>query len=111
MPRSRPGPPQAPRDSEPPRRNGSRESGPTAASRTLADYRGKVVFLNFWGIWCGPCVGELPSLEKLRAKYEPLGVVFLTLHTPGENEKTVRKVLEMKKSSLVFAFDRDRKTR
>jgi RNA polymerase sigma factor (sigma-70 family) len=78
-------------------------------SRKLADYRGKVVILNFWGTWCAPCVGELPSLEKLRAKYEPLGVVFLTLHTPGENEKTVRKVLEMKKASLIFAFDRDRK--
>ena len=50
-----------------------------------------------------------PSLEKLRARYEPLGVVFLTLHTPGETEKTVRKVLEMKKSSLVFAFDGARK--
>ena len=78
-------------------------------SRKLADYRGKVVVLNFWGTWCGPCVGELPLLEKLRAKYEPLGVVFLTLHTPGENEKTVRKVLEMKKASLIFAFDGPRK--
>ena len=46
-------------------------------SRTLADFRGKIIFLNFWGIWCGPCVQELPLLEKLRAKYEPLGVVFL----------------------------------
>ncbi len=78
-------------------------------SRELADYRGTVVVLNFWGTWCAPCLGELPSLDKLRARYEPLGVVFLTLHTPGEDEKTVRKVLEMKKASLTFAFDRDRK--
>jgi thiol-disulfide isomerase/thioredoxin len=76
--------------------------------RKLADYRGKVVVLNFWGTWCGPCLSELPSLEKLRARFEPLGVVFLTLHTPGEDEKTVRKVLELKKASLLFAFDRDR---
>ena len=78
-------------------------------SRTLADFRGKIIFLNFWGIWCDPCVQELPLLEKLRAKYEPLGVVFLTIHTPGETEKSVRKVLEMKKSSLVFAVDGPRK--
>jgi RNA polymerase sigma factor (sigma-70 family) len=78
-------------------------------SRTIADYRGKIIFLNFWGIWCAPCVLGLPSLEKVRAKYEPLGVVFLTIHTPGETEKSVRKVLEMKKSSLVFAFDGPRK--
>ena len=37
-------------------------------SRTLADYRGKIIFLNFWGIWCGPCVHELPLLEKLPAQ-------------------------------------------
>jgi RNA polymerase sigma factor (sigma-70 family) len=77
-------------------------------ARRLADYRGKVVVLNFWGVWCGPCLGELPSLEKLRAKYEPRGVVFLTLHTPGKDEKTIGKVLEMKKASLLFAVDRGR---
>ena len=31
----------------------------------LADYRGKVVLLNFWGTWCEPCVVELPSLLQL----------------------------------------------
>lgn len=78
-------------------------------TRTLADYRGKVVLLNFWGTWCGPCLAELPSLERLRAKYEPIGVIFLAVHTPGETEQTIRKVLEMNKASLLFAIDRDRK--
>ena len=78
-------------------------------TRTLADFRGEVILLNFWGIWCGPCLAELPSLDRHGAKYEPLGVIFLTLHTPGETEKTVRRVLERKTASLVFAVDRDRK--
>jgi thiol-disulfide isomerase/thioredoxin len=77
--------------------------------RKLADYRGKVVVLNFWGTGCDPSLNGLVSLEKLRARYEPLGVAFLTLHTPGEDERTFRKVLEMKKASLIFAIDRDRK--
>jgi thiol-disulfide isomerase/thioredoxin len=78
-------------------------------ARKLADYRGKIVVLTFWGTWCAPCVSELPSLDKLRAKYEPRGLIFLTLHTPGETEKNVRKVLDLKTASLLFAIDGDRK--
>ena len=37
---------------------------------TLSDYRGKVVFLNFWATWCGPCKSEMPHIEKI---YKDLG--------------------------------------
>jgi thiol-disulfide isomerase/thioredoxin len=37
-------------------------------SRSLADFRGKVVLLNLWATWCGPCVEELPSLDRLEGK-------------------------------------------
>ena len=76
--------------------------------RTLADYRGKVVFLDFWGTWCGPCVNGMPSLERLKQKYEPRGVVFLSIHTPGEEIGKIRRFLDFKKATIVSALDEGR---
>src|SRR5918996_751510 len=45
----------------------------------LSDYRGKVVFLNFWATWCKPCREEMPSMEVLYKNFEKDGLVVLAI--------------------------------
>jgi cytochrome c biogenesis protein CcmG, thiol:disulfide interchange protein DsbE len=45
----------------------------------LSDYRGKVVFLNFWATWCAPCREEMPSMEVLFKNFEKDGLVILAV--------------------------------
>lgn len=40
----------------------------TGQSVRLSDYRGKVVFINFWGSWCSPCLQEMESIRSLQAQ-------------------------------------------
>ena len=52
----------------------------------LADYKGKVILLNVWATWCGPCELEIPELVEAYNKYKDRGVVVLgvSLDDPAE---------------------------
>ncbi len=50
---------------------------------TLASFRGKVVVLDFWATWCGPCVECIPHLNELQLKYSGEGLQVLSLVTEG----------------------------
>jgi cytochrome c-type biogenesis protein len=57
-------------------------------THTLSDYKGKVVFLNFWASWCKPCQKEMPDIEELYQKYNlnQDEVVFLGVANPKSKE-------------------------
>ncbi len=42
---------------------------PEGVERTLADFEGQVILVNYWATWCAPCVVEMPSLDELQARY------------------------------------------
>ena len=60
----------------------------------LSDYKGKVIFLNFWATWCPPCKMEMPDIQKIYEKYEKQGekseVVVLSVVAPNtQDEKDI----------------------
>jgi thiol-disulfide isomerase/thioredoxin len=71
----------------------------------LSDFQGKVIVVNFWATWCGPCLTEMPLLEKTMAKYQQdREVVFLALSTDEERDDVAPFVKQHKfKLPIVFA--------
>jgi peroxiredoxin len=56
-------------------------------TRTLADYKGKVVLLNVWATWCEPCRVEMPSIEKLQHDFGPQGLKVVAISVDDANSK------------------------
>jgi len=56
----------------------------------LADFHGKVVVINIWASWCGPCRREVPEYEKVRKSYAKGDVVFIGLTTEDPRYESAR---------------------
>ena len=74
----------------------------------LSQLRGNVVVLNFWGVWCGPCVRELPELEAAsrttRAKFFAVNSAL-----GGETAAQIDAFLRMRRVTIPVAYDFDRR--
>ena len=55
-------------------------TGPDGTPIRLSDFRGKVVFLNFWATWCVPCRREMPAMERLYREFKKRGFVVLAVN-------------------------------
>jgi beta-lactamase regulating signal transducer with metallopeptidase domain/thiol-disulfide isomerase/thioredoxin/protocatechuate 3,4-dioxygenase beta subunit len=64
--------------------------GTTPAPR-LTDFKGKVVVLDFWGYWCGPCIAAMPKLMGLYDEFHNKGVEFIAIH-----DDSLRSVEELR---------------
>ncbi len=85
----------------------------------LSDYKGKVVFLNFWTTWCGPCKQELPYIQQIYEEYKgnQEDVVILGIASPksednpiysqdNKNEDEIKEILKQNNLSYPVVFDR-----
>jgi cytochrome c biogenesis protein CcmG/thiol:disulfide interchange protein DsbE len=62
---------------------------------SLADYQGKVILLNFWATWCGPCRAEIPDLVELQDKYKDrLQIIGLAIKDEDEDQDAIKKFVE-----------------
>jgi peroxiredoxin len=74
----------------------------------LQSFRGKVVLLNFWATWCGPCREELPELDRVQEKFRKRGfvVVAVTVDNELDNIRSFMKKYDLKLQAL---WDRRKK--
>ena len=60
----------------------------------LKQLKGKVIFLNFWATWCGPCKEEMPSMEALYQQFKGKEFIFLAISVDYENKQKVKEFIE-----------------
>jgi thiol-disulfide isomerase/thioredoxin len=63
----------------------------------VGDNKGKVLLLNIWGIWCGPCRAEMPELVRLQDQYREQGLEIVGINIGADQEGTVESVDKIKK--------------
>ncbi len=97
----------------------------------LAEQRGRVVMVNFWATWCGPCRQEMPQLDRLYQKYKSSGFVLLGVNVDDDvrkaadvagklgvsfpvlldTDKAVSKLYDLSTMPSTVLIDRDGKVR
>ncbi len=72
----------------------------------LNDLRGEVVMINFWASWCGPCRQEMPLLERLYKRYQPMGFTLLGVNVEEDSQMAINW---LKDTPVTFPilFDRE----
>jgi len=72
----------------------------------LGDYKGKVLVIDFWASWCGPCLQTMPQVEKVAAEFAEQGVKLVAINLE-ESPERIRMALERLKLEMTVALDRD----
>lgn len=78
----------------------------TGKQRSLESFRGKTVLLNFWAMWCAPCVAELPALERLSQKFKSRGLEVVAISAdPTEDSARLKQFIRDRSLSFTVLHD------
>lgn len=69
---------------------------PAGKKISLKDFKGKLVFLNFWASWCLPCREEMPAMERLYQEFKGRGFVILAVNVKDNRKDALAFVKELK---------------
>jgi peroxiredoxin len=112
---------ESPQAEAPPSRSVAYQGRPSVGSRapdfrlmdlhgkavSLSDYQGKVVLLNFWATWCGPCRVEMPAMEALYRSMQSKGLEILAVSVDQEGTAVTRPFQEALGLSFPILHDQD----
>lgn len=81
--------------------------GENGAAYTLADFRGRVLVVNFWATNCAPCLVEMPTLGTLARRFDgqEVAVVAISLDNASDTDKAKRMLLDLSQGALHFYID------
>lgn len=75
-------------------------------AQTLSQHKGKVVLINFWATWCGPCQVEMPHLQSMAKELGPKGLVVLGISADAARDASkVKPVVVSKGLTYSILFD------
>ncbi len=72
---------------------------------SIRDLKGKVVLVNFWATWCGPCQWEMPLMEKLYQRYKSKGFVIVAISLDQQGPAVVEPFVKEKKLTYPVLLD------
>lgn len=61
---------------------------------SLSDFKGQLVYIDFWATWCGPCLRQIPSLIKLKEAYHGKPITFVAISLDDDKDAWVKMVTE-----------------
>ena len=82
-----------------------RVATPDNRQLALSEFKGKVVFLNFWATWCKPCEEEMPSMERLHQRFKDRGLVVLAISEDVDGAGLVAPYLQKHRLTFPVGLD------